>query len=98
MDLHWLGEQWQAHTDHNPREFRLPERSDPYAVINAQFTKDWPRLSLYGGVENIFDFRQRRPILSWEQPFGPYFDTSTVWGPTRGRELYIGMRWRLAYK
>ena len=46
-------------------------------------------------VENIFDFRQKQPIISWQKPFGPYFDTSSVCGPTRGREIYVGIRFRL---
>ena len=44
------------------------------------------------GCENIFDFRQLQPIISWQNPFSPYFDTSSVWGPTRGREVYAGIR------
>ena len=34
-------------------------------------------------------------LISADNPFGPYFDISSVWGPTRGRELYMGVRWSL---
>ena len=64
-------------------------------LFNAQFTYNLTRLELYTGIENIFNFRQNRAILSWENPFSPYFDTSSVWGPTRGREFYIGFRYRI---
>jgi hypothetical protein len=50
---------------------------------------------IYTGCENIFDFRQLQPIVSWQNPFSPYFDTSSVWGPTRGREFYLGIRFKL---
>ena len=91
-NVHWYGKQQLANTTGNPSEFQLPETSKPFTVINAQLTRSWKRFEVYGGCENIFDFRQKRPILSWENPFGPYFDTASVWGPTRGREFYLGVR------
>lgn len=95
MNLHWYGEQQLAKTSVNPPEFQLPATSKPFTVVDAQLTKSWKRLELYAGCENIFDFRQKQPILSWENPFGPYFDTSSVWGPTRGREFYLGLRYKI---
>lgn len=95
MNLHWYGKQQLAKTSVNPPEYQLPPTSQPFTHVDAQFTKSWKRLELYAGCENIFDFRQKRPILSWENPFGPYFDTSSVWGPTRGREFYLGLRFRI---
>ncbi len=95
MNVHWYGEQRLAETTSNPIEYQMPETSKPYTVINAQFTKSWKKLDLYVGCENIFDFRQKQPILSWQNPFGPYFDTSSVWGPTRGREIYLGLRFKI---
>lgn len=95
MNLHWYGKQRIAKTTTNPPEFQLPENSQPYTVVNAQLTKSWKLLEVYGGFENLFDFRQLRPMVSWQNPFGPYFDTSSVWGPTRGRELYLGLRFKL---
>jgi len=50
---------------------------------------------VYFGWENIHDFRQERPIISWQNPFSSYFDTSNVWGPTKGREFYVGVRYKL---
>lgn len=95
MNLHWYGEQHLAKTNTNPAEYQLPTTSQPFTHVDAQFTKNWKRLELYAGCENLFDFRQKQPILSWENPFGPYFDTSSVWGPTRGREFYLGLRYRI---
>ncbi len=95
MNLHWYGEQMLANTTTNPIEYQTPVTSEPYTLVNAQFTKSWERIEIYAGCENIFDFRQFRPIISWQDPFGPYFDTSNVWGPTRGREFYFGLRFKV---
>jgi len=94
-NIHWFGKQRLPNTQQNPVAFQRPDYSDPYTVVNAQFTYNLNRLAVYTGCENIFNFRQNRAILSWENPFGPYFDTSSVWGPTRGREFYVGFRYRI---
>lgn len=96
MNIHWYGKQRLPNTQSNPIEFQRPDFSETYTIVNAQFTYSFKKLEIYLGCENIFNFRQNRPILSWQNPFSPYFDTSSVWGPTRGRETYIGMRYRLS--
>lgn len=92
--LQTYGRQQLPQTDNYPESLRRPERSEPFVLWNLQATKVWKRLELYAGVENVLDFRQLQPIVSWENPFGPYFDTAFNWGPTRGREFYIGVRTR----
>jgi hypothetical protein len=72
-----------------------PDFSRPYSTLNAQCTYSFGKIEVYAGCENIFDFRQLQPIISWQNPFSPYFDTSSVWGPTRGRETYLGIRFKL---
>jgi len=91
--LHWYGEQKMPETQLNPEGFRRPSYSRPYQILASQFTYNFTKWEWYGGCENVLDFRQERPILSWEDPFGDYFDTSSVWGPTRGREFYLGFRY-----
>src|SRR5690606_35688638 len=83
MNAHWFGSRRLPDTDLNPEEYRQAKRSRSYTTLNIQFTKIWKKLELYGGCENLFDFRQLRPIVSWQDPFSPYFDTSFNWGPTR---------------
>lgn len=95
LNFHWYGQQRLPDTQLNPVEFKRPDFSKPYTVVNVQFTYNLKRLELYTGYENIFNFRQNRAIFSRENPFGPYFDTSSVWGPTRGREFYFGFRYRI---
>lgn len=92
MNIHFYGEQRLPDTSTNPEEYQRPDFSMSYTLFNLQFTKSWKKFELYMGCENLFDFRQKKPIISWQDPFSPYFDTSSVWGPTRGREVYLGAR------
>jgi outer membrane receptor for ferrienterochelin and colicins len=94
-NLHWFGKQRLPNTKSNPAIYQRPDFSRPYTTVAMQLTYDFKTIELYGGCENIFDFRQVQPILSWQDPFSNYFDISSVWGPTRGRELYLGARWKL---
>lgn len=94
-NIHWYGQQRLPDTQQNPIEFQRPDFSKAYTVINTQFTYNLKPFELYAGCENIFNFRQNRAIISWEDPFSPYFDTSSVWGPSRGREFYLGFRYRI---
>lgn len=95
VNAHWYDKQRLPNTAANPIEYQYPDFSKPYTLINAQITYKWKRFDVYVGCENIFDFRQKRPIISWQDPFSKYFDSSSIWGPTRGRETYIGIRWKL---
>lgn len=91
--LHWYGEQHLPDTSTLPADLQQPPVSEAYFTANLQLTRRWQRLEIYAGVENLFDYRQEHPILSWEDPFGPYFDTAFAWGPTKGREIYLGVRY-----
>lgn len=91
----WFGSKRLPSTQSNPVEYRMPEESEPYTLLNLQLTKRWELFEVYAGVENILDFKQEYAIIASEDPFGPYFDTSFIWGPTMGRELYAGFRFRL---
>lgn len=95
VNMHWYGIQRLPNTSLNPEPFRMPDFSKPYTIVNAQFTYNFSKFEVYTGCENIFDFRQMQPIISWQNPFSRFFDTSSVWGPTRGREFYIGCRFTL---
>jgi outer membrane receptor for ferrienterochelin and colicin len=94
-NVHWYGKQRLPDTKINPEPYRRPDYSDPFTVVNLQYTRTGKTVEWYVGCENIFDFRQLRPLLGWQDPFGPYFDTSAAWGPTRGREWYLGIRYTL---
>jgi outer membrane receptor for ferrienterochelin and colicins len=95
VNIHWFGKQRLPDTKSNPAIYRRPDHSKSYTTVNAQFTYVLKAFEFYTGCENIFNFRQSQPIISWQDPFSPYFDISSVWGPTRGREFYAGIRWKL---
>lgn len=97
-----VGPQRIPGTSENPGEYRLPAYSDPYWLMNAQVTKefvakkaDGAAWSVYVGVENITNFRLENPIVSANNPFGSFFDSSMVWGPVFGRMVYGGFRYRI---
>lgn len=98
MNLHWFDRMRLPDTRSNPEPYRRPLWSVPYTTLNAQFTFRWKALDLYAGCENIFNYRQPDPIISADNPFGKYFDLSSVWGPTRGREFYLGLRYSIRAK
>ena len=71
----------------------MQERSPDFFLMNAQISKKWwEKFEVYLGVENLLDYKQNDPILASEDPFGPYFDSSLIWGPIFGRMFYAGLR------
>lgn len=68
----------------------------PYTVVNAQITKYFRKWSVYLGGENLFDFKQKHPIIDAENPRGDNFDASMVWGPVHGRKIYAGIRFNIS--
>ncbi|MEZ4822627.1 MAG: TonB-dependent receptor [Ignavibacteria bacterium] len=93
--LQWFGVQQLPSTASNPILYQRPTESESYTMINAQFNKFFDFFEVYAGVENILNFTQEFPIIAAEDPFGPYFDTSYIWGPTSGREFYFGFRYSI---
>ena len=67
----------------------------PFNVFLGQITKNFTNLSIYAGVENIFDFRQPDPIIDATNPRGDNFDATMIWGPVMGRNIYVGLRWNI---
>jgi outer membrane receptor for ferrienterochelin and colicin len=94
--ISWNGPKRIPNTTTNPDEYKRPEYSRAFVTMNAQVSKKIGKLlDGYVGVENLTDFRQRDLIVSSENPFGPYFDSSLVWGPVIGRMFYAGFRMKI---
>jgi outer membrane receptor for ferrienterochelin and colicins len=103
-DRHWqLDATTQYHgpkrlpsTAANPNEYRREDYSPGYFIQMGQITYltkfGKSDFHVYLGVENLFNYKQLHPIVSSDQPFGPYFDAAMVWGPIYGRMLYAGLR------
>ena len=94
--LNWQGTKRIPSTLGNPPNFRRPDESPSFFIINAQVSKTFANnLDIYLGAENLLNFRQDDPIISVENPFGEFFDSSLVWGPVFGRNIYAGLRYTI---
>jgi outer membrane receptor for ferrienterochelin and colicin len=94
--LNWQGRKRIPSTASNPEPYRLAGYSPDFFLMNAQVSKTWnERFELYVGMENMTNYMQSNPVLASDQPFGPYFDSSLVWGPIFGRVTYFGLRFKL---
>lgn len=76
--------------------------SQPFSLHNLQVTKQIKdNFTIYGGVQNLFNFRQdSSPLVGFNDPsaaigFSDFFDTSYAYAPNRGREAYLGIKWNL---
>ena len=66
--------------------------------MNAQVSKTVGKkhpIDLYIGGENLGNYFQKDVIVAADQPFGPYFDASLVWGPVSGSLFYTGLRLKI---
>ena len=76
-----------------------PQSNDGFSAIfprlNAQVTYKMKRLDLYVGGENLTNYTQQNPIIEPENPFGPNFDATRVWGPIIGYNVYFGTRFAI---
>lgn len=95
LNAHWNGPMKVPSESNVPEQFRTVSPPISYWTMNMQATYTKGNFSLYGGVENVFNVIQRFPIRGYQDPFGQYFDVSTVWGPTQGAVGYIGFRYKL---
>ncbi len=82
----------------NPPMYQRQKNSPSYILMNAQVSKvvgTKNPVDLYIGGENLTNFLQGDVIVSANNPFGPYFDASLVWGPVSGRLIYAGFRYKI---
>ena len=85
-------------TSANPTAYQLDTYSDAYITMNTQVSKSFGQsknFTIYLGAENITDKFQKNPILAFDEPFGPHFDTNLLWGPMTGRLFYTGIRYHI---
>ena len=78
-----------------PENGNRDTRSPDFFTMNFQATKEFKRFEIYGGAENLLDFRQKVPIINSTDPFGDKFDATNIWGPIAGRRVYLGLRFSI---
>lgn len=94
--INWQSSARLPSTDINPEQYVWEKESPDFFMSNTQVSKLWANnLELYLGAENLFDYHLHRPIIASDQPFSPYFDSSLVWGPIMGINVYAGFRYNL---
>ena len=76
-----------------------PQSNESFSAVfprlNAQITYKMKRWDLYLGGENLTNYTQQNPIVEPENPFGPNFDATRVWGPIIGYNVYFGIRFAI---
>lgn len=73
-------------------EWSWSERFPIYPMLNFQATRWFRHFSVYAGIENITNYKQKNPIIGSDDPWGPDFDSTMVWGPIDGIMFYGGIR------
>lgn len=93
--LQYHGRQRLPNTQSNPVFYQRPNYSPDYFILlaQAQFIskKHW---EIYLGGENLLNVRQPNPIISAENPYSMYFDSTIIYAPIIGRIIYAGVRWK----
>ncbi|MDR2980567.1 MAG: TonB-dependent receptor [Bacteroidales bacterium] len=95
MTLQYNSSMRLPNTESNPVEFRLGNYSPDYFILNAQVTKKFRQLEVYVGGENLLNYKQKKPILSANDPYSEYFDASIIYAPINGIMGYAGLRFTL---
>lgn len=90
----WQGEKRLPYTEEVAQP-ASPQYSPSFSMFNTQLTKQIKGLDIYLGVENAFDFRQEDAIISADNPIDASFDGAQIWGPVFGRNIYVGLRWKM---
>ena len=70
---------------------------DAYPILNAQILKWFRWGNIYIGGENLTNFKQKNPIIGYDDPWGDNFDATMIYGPVDGIMLYTGIKWKLTY-
>ncbi|MBL7718402.1 MAG: TonB-dependent receptor [Flavipsychrobacter sp.] len=94
--IHWTGQKRVPVQHHNHSPDVVNGYSPSFVQMNAQVTKGFgENFEVYLGGENLTNFMQHDAILGAASPFGAGFDASMAWGPVMGRNIYMGLRYRI---
>ncbi len=97
-----LPEVYDLDNNGEPLPYSRPTTSGTFAIHSLQVTRKFNRsFTVYGGVQNIFNFMQSySPLTGYNDPgtspgFSDHFDTAYSFAPIHGREFYLGLKWTL---
>ncbi len=93
--LQWTGSKRIPSTALNPDGLQFGTTSPSFITMNAHISKAFKNgIDIYSGIENALNYMQQVSIIDAQNPFGQYFDGSLIWGPTNGRNVYVGVRFK----
>lgn len=82
-----------------PRAYQLSDGTRSWSTsyhafcqLQAQVTRWFRHFSIYVGGENLTGFKQRNPIIGYDNPWGTAFEPTLIYGPLHGAVGYIGIR------
>ena len=93
--VNFYGKRRLPSSANNPENLQWADYSPSYSIVNSQATRYFKKFEVYGGLENILNFKQHHPVFGNNDPFGKNFDAAMVWGPIMGRNFYFGIRKKL---
>ncbi|HRO43747.1 MAG TPA: TonB-dependent receptor [Flavipsychrobacter sp.] len=72
------------------------DRSPDFVQMNAQISKGWKdKFEVYIGGENLTNYMMHAPVIGASNPHATGFDASMIWGPSMGRNIYAGLRYKI---
>lgn len=96
LTAQWIGQQRISSTKGNPIQYQLEDKSPDYYLLSSQITRVFNQhIEVYLGGENLTNYKQKNPIVQVDNPNGKYFDSSLIWGPIMGANIYFGLRWTI---
>ena len=66
-----------------------------YGQLSGQVTRYFRHFSLYIGGENLTNYKQKNPIIGYQNPWANGFEPTMVYGPVEGAMAYVGIRLNL---
>ena len=66
-----------------------------YGQLSGQVTRYFRHFSLYIGGENLTNYKQKNPIIGYQNPWANSFEPTMVYGPVEGAMAYVGIRLNL---
>jgi outer membrane receptor for ferrienterochelin and colicin len=92
-----IGKQRLINHDYLPPQYRqgLTTESPAYILVNLSVNKKFKNTELYGGIENLTNYTQSKPIIAYDNPQSVYFDATQIYAPLMGRRFYVGVRFAI---
>lgn len=63
-----------------------------YPMLNMQVKRSFRHFDVYIGGENLTNYKQKHPIVGYDNPWGENFDSTLICGPITGAMGYVSVR------